>query len=42
MKEIIDYINQLQEEADKNVADINVLFWIGTNTIKEMLEKENN
>ena len=38
MKEIIDYIDQLQAEADKGATDINVLFWVGTNTIKERLK----
>ena len=41
MKKIIDYIDQIQEEADKG-ADINVLFWVGTNTIKKMLEDTKN
>lgn len=38
MKDIIEYIDQLQEEADKGATDINVLFWVGTNTIKERLK----
>lgn len=39
-KEIIDYINQLQEEAENGTDSIEVVFWTGTNTIKEMLEEE--
>ena len=38
MKEIIEYIDQLQKEADTGATDINVLFWVGTNTIKERLK----
>ena len=38
MNDIIKYIDQLQEEADKGATDINVLFWVGTNTIKEKLK----
>ena len=39
-KKIIEYINQLQEEAEHGTDSIEVVFWIGTNTIKEMLEEE--
>lgn len=40
MKEIIEYIDNLQTEADTGVTDINVLFWVGTNTIKERLKEK--
>lgn len=39
-QEILDYINQLQKEAEHGTDSINVLFWVGTNTIKKMLEEE--
>lgn len=38
VKDILDYIDNIQHEADKGATDINVLFWVGTNTIKERLK----
>lgn len=38
-QEIIEYINQLQNEVKNGTDSIEVCFWTGTNTIKEMLQR---
>ena len=38
-QDIIDYVDQLQREADIDEDNITILFWVGTNNIKEMLKK---
>jgi len=36
---IIDYILQIQDEIHKDPSNINVVFWVGTGTIKSILEE---
>ena len=36
---ILDYIEQIQAEVDKDGDNALAYFWVGTNTIKEMIKK---